>query len=82
MAIIGVARGALLLEPHPAVKHEGGETIARLAAERGGRVEPAPDFRRVDAEQPHAADRRDVDRVAVDDPPHEQRLGSLDASAE
>jgi hypothetical protein len=42
------------------VKHERGETVARLAAERRGRVEPAPYFRRVDAEQPHVADRRDV----------------------
>jgi hypothetical protein len=57
------------------------QAIARFAAERRGGVEAAADLRRVDAEQPHAADRRHVDRVAVDDRAHHHQIGAGSKSA-
>ena len=56
------------------------QAFPRLAAERRGRVEPTADLRRIDAEQPHAADGRHIDRVAVDDRPDEHRTGPRDAA--
>jgi hypothetical protein len=76
MPIVGVERGAVLLEANPAVKDERDEALARFDPERRGRVEAASDLRRVDAEQAHAADGRDVDGVAVDDGADKQRVGA------
>jgi len=48
------------------MQHEARKLVARRVRERRRRVEHAADFRRVDAEQTHAAEHRDVDGVAID----------------
>jgi len=73
-AFVHVGPFAVALEADPAVQHERRQPIARCIREGRRRVEDAADFRRVDAKQPHAAVHADVDRVAVDDVPHEHQL--------
>ena len=79
--MVDVARRAFVFEPDPSVQHQRGQAVARFAAERRRRVEAAAELRRVDAEQPHAADGRHVDRVAVDDRSHEHRLATASTRA-
>jgi hypothetical protein len=57
------------------VKDERREALARFASKRRRGVEPAAKLRRIDSEQPHATDGRDVDRIAIDYSPNQQRLG-------
>jgi len=66
MTIVGVERGAVLLEAHPPIQEQPSQSLARFVAEGCGAVGAAADFRRVDPEQPDAANRGDDDRVAVD----------------
>ena len=82
VAVVDVDGGAFLFEPHPAMEHQLRQPLARFAAERRGRVEAAADLRRVDAEQPHAAERRHVDRVAVDDRADQHGSDAGDAAHE
>jgi hypothetical protein len=81
MAIVGVEAIAFLLESNPPMQNERPKALPRLEAERRRRVEPAPDLGRIDAEQPHASDACDVDRVAVEHRAHDDRLRSRDAGA-
>jgi hypothetical protein len=76
VAIVGVESGTVLLEPNVAVEDEHGQTRAGLVTERSGRVETVIDFRGVDAEQPDAPDRGDVDGVAVEDSANQHRRRS------
>jgi len=68
---------SVAFQPHPAMKHQAGECVARGIRERRRGVEHAPYLRRVDAKQPYAAERGDVDRVAVEDGANEHELGSV-----
>jgi len=76
--VVGIERRALLLETNPSMQDERRQPIARFAAERCGGVEPMADFRRIDPQQPHAAERGDVDRVAVNDGAHQHGFRSFD----
>jgi len=73
---------AVLLEPHPAMEDQLFQTIARFLRERRRGIEASTEFRRIDAEQPDAAELRDGDRVAVGDRGHHHRLGSFGPGAE
>jgi hypothetical protein len=74
MPVVGVERFAIRFETNPSAKDERGQSIASFEREGRRRIEPAPDFRRVDAEQPDTAERRDVDSVAVDHRADEKRV--------
>jgi hypothetical protein len=65
---------AVALETHPAVQHKRRKLVARGKCKRRSRVEDPADLRRVDSEQPHTTECRDVDRVAVDDRANEDQL--------
>ena len=78
MPVVHIEQRAFLLETNPSMQDERREPIARLAAEGRGGVEPATDLRRIDSKQPHPAERRHVDRIAVDDGTHQDRIGSFD----
>jgi hypothetical protein len=70
MAFVSIDTVAVRFETHPPVQHEFGQLVARGAGKRRRRIEPAADLRSVDAQEPHAPDRGDVDRVAVDHSAH------------
>jgi len=72
MALVRVNLVALRLQTNPSMQHQFGQPVARRTRKRRRGVEPAADLRSVDAEQPDATDRRDVDGVAVDDRANEQ----------
>ena len=74
VATVRVEPIALDFETNPAVQDQLGELVARRACKRSGRVEAAPNLRRVDAKQPHPAERRHVDRVAVEDGAHQHGI--------
>ncbi len=57
------------------MEDEADEPLARLAREGRRRVEDAADLRRVDPQQAYAAERRHVDRVAVNHRTNEHRFG-------
>jgi len=71
--MIAVAGPTFVLEAHPALRDESREPLLRLDGKRRRRLQSAADFRRVDAEQPNAADASGVDRVAVDNVAHQDR---------
>jgi hypothetical protein len=74
MALVRIDAVAVRFKAHPPVQHEFGQLVARGAGKRRRRIEPAPNLRRVDAKKPHAPDRGDVDRVAVDNRAHQHRI--------
>jgi hypothetical protein len=74
MAIVRIEALAIRLEMHPSVQHELGQLLTRGARKRRRGVEPAPDLRRVNSQQAYSPDRDDVDRVAVDDSPHQHEI--------
>jgi hypothetical protein len=76
MALVRVNLVALRLQTNPSMQHEFGQPVARRTRKRRRGVEPAADLRSVDAEQPDAPDRGDVDGVAVDDRAYEQGIRS------
>ena len=78
MPVVRVHGRAFVLEAHPATEDHRGEPVARLASERRGGVEAMTDFRRVDAEQAHAADGRHVDGVTVDHSCDDHGIGPVD----
>jgi hypothetical protein len=71
MTLVRVDAVAVRFETHPAVQHELGQFVARGAGKRRSRIEPAPGLRSVDAQKPHAPDRGNIDRVAIDDRAHQ-----------
>ena len=54
------------------------QALPGFAAKRRRRIEAAPNFRRIDAEQTHAADSCDVDGVAVNHRPNQHRRRACD----
>jgi hypothetical protein len=56
------------------MQDEFGQPVARRTRKRRRGVEPAADLRSVDAEQPDAPNRSDVDGIAVDDRADEQGI--------
>ena len=74
--IVGVECRTILLESHPSMEEQRGETIASLAPKRCIGLEPAAEFRRVDAEQAHSPDGGNVNGVAVDDGSDQHWVGS------
>jgi hypothetical protein len=74
MAIVRIDALAIRLKTHPPPQHELGQFLTRGARKRRRGVEPAPDLRRVDSQQPYSPDRDDVYRVAVDDRPHQHEI--------
>ena len=74
MAFVRVDMVAVHFETHPPAQHELGQLVASGASKRRRCIEPAADLRSVDAQQPHAPDRHDVDGVSVDDGPHQNRV--------
>ncbi len=79
---VDVERRAFLFQAHPPMQHQLREPVASFASERRGGVVTAANLRRVDAQQPHTADRGDVDGVAVDDGANEHRIGPRGARGE
>ena len=75
--LVDIEPFAIAFEPHPAVQHEARELVARGIGKRRRGVEHAADFRRVDAEQTHAAERRDVNGIAIDHGADEHERRSL-----
>jgi hypothetical protein len=71
-APVGVERGTLSLEMHPAAENQLGEPIARLARKRCRGVESAADLRGVDPQQPYPAQARDRYGVPVENRGHEE----------
>jgi hypothetical protein len=74
VATVCVEPIALDFEANPAVQDQLDELVARRSRKWRGGIEAAPDLGRVDAKQPHAAERRHVDRVAVEDGAHEHGI--------
>lgn len=66
-----VASGAVTFEANPSAQHERLQPVTRFQCERRRSLKAAAHLRRVDAEQAHAADARDIDRVTVNDARHE-----------
>ncbi len=75
--LVDIEALAVALEPDPPPQHQPGQLVARRQRKRRRRVEHAADLRRVDAEQPDAAEPGDINRVAVDDRAHHHELRSL-----
>ena len=73
-ALIGIEAiaGAVALEPHPAAEHKARQFVPGGVGERRRRVEAPADLGRIDSEQANTPDRRDIDRVAVNDSAYEQ----------
>jgi hypothetical protein len=74
MTFIRIDLVAVRFEPHPPVQHEICQPVARGAGKWRGGIESAADLRRVDAQQPDATERDDVDGVAVDDGTHQHGI--------
>ena len=74
MAPVCVDLVALRLQTNPSMQDEFGQPVARRTRKRRRGVEPAADLRSVDAEQPDAPNRSDVDGIAVDDRADEQGI--------
>jgi hypothetical protein len=74
MASVRVGAVAVGFETHPPAEHQFGQLVARRSGERRRGIEPAPDLRGVDAQEPHAPDRGDIDRVAVDNRAHQHGI--------
>ena len=53
------------------------KAFARFTGERRRRIESTTGLGRVDPQETHAAERGDIDRVAIDDRSHENRVGSF-----
>src|SRR5205814_2055523 len=66
-AVLVVLRNQVALEAREPIEDERLQLVARLKRERRRTFERSADLRRVDAEQPHASEAGDIDRVAVDD---------------
>ena len=56
------------------MQHKAGKLVAGGEREWRRRVEAPANLRRVDAEQPDTPERRDVDRVAIENGTHEHRV--------
>jgi hypothetical protein len=80
MPIVGVEPCAFHLQTDPPIEHEGREAFPRFATKRLRRIQAVADLGRVDPEKSHGSNADDVDRVAVDDRPHQYRIGSTHAS--
>jgi hypothetical protein len=76
------SRRVVGFDAHPPVQQQTHQPIARFAAERFGRIDRVTDLRRIDAEQAHASEVRDHDRVAVDDLLDEYMISSADTARE
>jgi hypothetical protein len=74
MAFVCIDTVAVDFETHPPAQHEFGQLVARGAGKRRRCIEPAADLRSVDTQKPHATNRGDVDRVAVDDRAHQHGI--------
>jgi len=80
-AAVDIEDSAILLEAHPSMQHHRDQTFARFLRERRRRIESVSHLRRVDAEQPHATESRNADRVAVGDGGDDDGIGSLESRA-
>ena len=74
MTVVAVEPLHIGFEPHPAVQHQLDELLAGLVGKRRRRVVAVRELGRVDAEQPHAPDADDVDRVAVENGSNEHGI--------
>jgi hypothetical protein len=73
---------AVVLQPYPPAADQPSKPIRGLLGERLRAIVSARALGRVDAEQPHSPDSSDVDRVAIDDVPDEDRVGAAAVSRE
>jgi hypothetical protein len=76
--VVDVEPFAVAFEPHKSMEHQTREPVTRGIREGRGRVEDAADLRRVDPEQTHAPEPRDINRVAIEHGAHKHELGSLE----
>ena len=59
------------------MQHKAGQLVAGGKRERRRGVEAPANLRRVDPEQAHPPERRDVDRVAIEDRANEHGIRSV-----
>jgi hypothetical protein len=74
MASVRVDGVAVGFETHPPAQHEFRQFVARRPGKWRRGIEPATDLRGIDAQEPYAPDRGDIDRVAVDDRAHQHGI--------
>jgi hypothetical protein len=70
---IHIVTQVFIFEAHPTARHEAGEPLLGFTCKRRRRIQPPPNFRRIDAQQANPANADHVDRVAVENLAHQDR---------